>query len=330
MTDPTSRSLVTRGASLSTVWSRYSTILQPLAVFVLIVVVAAVLSGGSFGTPANLRNLLFQSVILGVCALGQYLVVVTGGIDLSVGATISLSSVIFVSAIGFGPVVAAGLALAGGMVVGLVNGALVAALRLPAFVVTLAVSQIAFSVAQIITGGAAIDNGADGAAIPDAITNFGSSVFGGLPVTSFVWIAVIALVVLFLRSRNGRFLFPVGGNERAARISAIPTIRVRLLAYVACSLLAAIGGLLFTARIGSGDPVAGTPYLLDSIAAVVIGGASLFGGSGSVFGTILGVLTIGVLSNLTNLIGISPTAQQAVKGAVIILAVLLNTLRRRQ
>lgn len=118
-------------------------------------------------------------------------------------------------------------------------------------------------------------------------------------------------------------------NERAARISAIPVTRVRLLAYAACSVLAAVGGLLFSARIGSGDPVAGTPYLLDSIAAVVIGGASLFGGSGTILGTILGVLTLGVLSNLTNLVGISPTMQQAVKGVVIILAVFLNTLRRR-
>ncbi|MBK8462033.1 MAG: ABC transporter permease [Nigerium sp.] len=297
--------------------------------FVVIVVAAAVLSNGAFATPANLRNLLFQGAILGVCALGQYIVVITGGIDLSVGTTISLSSVIFVSSMGLGVVPAVALALAGGLVVGLLNGALVAFLRLPPFVVTLAVSQIAFSAAQIITDGAAIDRAPDGTPIPEGVTQFGSALFLGLPVTSYVWVLAIGLVVFYLRTRSGRFLFPVGGNERAARISAIPVTRVRLLAYAACSVLAAVGGLLFSARIGSGDPVAGTPYLLDSIAAVVIGGASLFGGSGTILGTILGVLTLGVLSNLTNLVGISPTMQQAVKGVVIILAVFLNTLRRR-
>lgn len=310
-------------------WTRHSAGLQPVVVFAVFVIAAAILSGGSVMHRSNLRNLLLQGAILGVTALGQYLVVVTGGIDLSVGATISLSSVLFVSLMNLGVAIAAVVAIMGGLAIGALNGVLVAYLRLPPFVVTLAVSEIAFSFAQVMTGGAAIDTAADGKPIPGTVTNFGSTNLGGLPLTSFIWIAGIVAVVLYLQTRNGRFLFPVGGNERAAQISAIPTIRVRLLAYLACSLLAAVGGLLFTARIGSGDPVAGTPYLLDSIAAVVIGGTSLFGGTGSVMGTVLGVLTLGLLGNLIDLVGVSPSLQQAVKGVVIIAAVGLNTLRRR-
>lgn len=196
----------------ASIWSRHSATLQPVLVFVVIVVAAAVLSNGAFATPANLRNLLFQGAILGVCALGQYIVVITGGIDLSVGTTISLSSVIFVSSMGLGVVPAVALALAGGLVVGLLNGALVAFLRLPPFVVTLAVSQIAFSAAQIITDGAAIDRAPDGTPIPEGVTQFGSALFLGLPVTSYVWVLAIGLVVFYLRTRSGRFLFPVGGQ----------------------------------------------------------------------------------------------------------------------
>lgn len=319
------------GSRVSTMWGAHRAGVQSLAIFATIVVAASLLSGGTFLQPSNLRNLLLQGAILGVVALGQLLVVITGGIDLSVGATLAFSSVLFVSIQiqGYGLVLAAVVALMGALCIGLVNGALVSYFRLPPFVVTLAVMEIGTSLAQVLTGGAAINTSGDGTPGSVSLTDFGSGELLGFPLTALVWIAVLAAVAMGLRTRNGSFFYPVGGNEQAAKFSAIPVAKIRMLAYVACSLLAGIAGLLFVVRVGGGDPQAGTPYLLDSIAAVVIGGASLFGGRGSAIGTLIGVLTLGVLGNVVNLVGVSPSMQEAVKGIVILLAVILSTIRRR-
>lgn len=310
-------------------WGAHRAGVQTLVIFVTIVVAASLLSGGLFLQPSNLRNLLLQGAILGVVALGQLLVVISGGIDLSVGAALALSSVLFVSNQGRGLVLAAGVALLGALCIGIVNGALVSYFRLPAFVVTLAVMEIGTSLAQVVTGGAAISTNGDGTPGSASLTHFGSGELLGLPLTTLIWIAVVAAVAMGLRTRNGSFLYPVGGNEEAAKLSAIPVTKIRVLAYVACSLLAGIAGLLFVVRVGGGDPQAGTPYLLDSIAAVVIGGASLFGGRGTAMGTLIGVLILGVLGNVVNLVGVSPSMQGTVKGIVILVAVILSTITRR-
>lgn len=310
-------------------WQSHRSGLQTGGIFVVALLLATVLSRGTFLQPANLKNLLLQGAILGVVALGQLLVVLTGGIDLSVGAAIALSSVLFVLLQQHGPLVAAAAALAGALLIGLVNGLSVASLGLPAFVVTLAVMEVALSLTQVLTGGAAISTGTGGVPVPASVTVFGSGTVVGLPTTSLVWLAVLLAVVLGLLTRNGSFIYPVGGNRKAAQFSGVPVVKVQILAYAASAFMGGIGGLLFVARIGTGDPQAGAPYLLDSIAAVVIGGASLFGGRGTASGTLIGVLILGILNNVVNLLGISPSMQYAVKGAVILVAVVLTTQRRR-
>ena len=326
---PASSSTATSPKPFRSLMQTHRSTAQTGVIFLVALFLATLLSGGVFLQPANLRNLLLQGAILGVVALGQLLVVLTGGIDLSVGAAVAISSVLFVLLQDHGVVLAAAAALGGALVIGLINGSTVAALGLPAFVVTLAVSEVAMSLTQVLTGGASISTARSGTAVPESVTTFGSGTWGGLPTTSLVWLVVLVAIVLGLRTRNGSFIYPVGGNERAANFSAVPVVKVKLLAYAGCSLLAGIGGLLFVARIGTGDPQAGTPYLLDSIAAVVIGGASLFGGRGTASGTLIGVLILGILNNLVNLLGVSPSLQYAVKGVVILLAVILTTQRKR-
>lgn len=298
-------------------------------IFLGLVGVAAILSKGVFLQPKNLLNLMYQNVILGVVALGQYMVVLTSGIDLSVGSMVGISSVLLVLYQDAGPGEALAIALAGAVIIGLLNGALVTYQRLPAFVVTLATSQIGYSLAQIVSGGAAVYRGAGGAELAPLVANFNKTMIAGMPAPFIMWLLAVAGVALYMRTSYGHFTYTVGGNERAAYLSGLPVHRVKMLAYMLAGLLGGLGGLLSVARVGMGDPQAGTSYVLDTIAAVTIGGASLSGGRGSVAGTFLGVLILGTLNNISNLLNISPSMQPAVKGLVILLAVFLGTRRNR-
>lgn len=294
-----------------------------------LVILAAILSRGIFLQPNNLLNLVYQNVILGVVAVGQFFVVLTGGIDLSVGSIVGLSSVLLVltQGLGLGGSVAVTFGVAA--LLGLTTGVMVSNQRLPSFVVTLAMMQIAYSLAQIVSGGAAVYTGKDGAEIAPALQALNRYPILGVPAPAAIWLAVLVGAGLYLRTRTGHFTYPTGGNERAAFLAGLPVNRVKVMAYVISALLAALGGVLFVGRVGMGDPQAGTWYLLDSIAAVSIGGASLSGGLGSIGGTLMGVLMLGTLNNITNLLNVSPTLQPAVKGAVILLAVYLNSRRDR-
>lgn len=308
--------------------------LKTLAVLIGLVVLAALLSQGVFLQPANLLNLLNQNTTLIIIALGQLLVIITGGIDLSVGAVMAVTSVLVVlfQDIGLGGSFV--VALAAAAVFGLVNGLLVTFVRLPAFVVTLATLQIGYSVSKILSdwggsGGGTVYTGLQGAGLPGAFTAFYQTSFLGLPYPLLLCGLFLVLTALFMRTRTGFFLHSVGGNERAARLSGVPVWLVKVSAYLLSALLAGLGGILFVARVGLGDPQAGTWTALDSIAAVSIGGASLSGGQGTVLGTLIGVVILSVLNNLMNLLGVPPTLQPAVKGLVILAAVYLNSARQR-
>jgi ribose transport system permease protein len=308
--------------------SEQKNLLRLLAILLAVALIGAAISGGVLLRPENLSNILQQNAVLLVVVTAQFLVIVTGGFDLSVGAAVALASVIFVGSLDHGVGLAILAALVSGVLLGFVNGVLVTFVRLPSFVVTLGTMQIGYSLAKVWTGGGTIDAAPGGATIPRQLNSFYSTNLLGLPLP--VWVALIVLVVvaIYLRSSTGCFVFAVGGNSRAARLAGIPTSRVRLVAYTTASLAASVAGLLFSLRVGYGDPQAGVMLPLDSIAAVSIGGVSLTGGRGSLLAGFMGVLIIAMLDNLMNLLGVNVTLQPVVKGVIVILTVFAYGLRR--
>jgi len=299
-------------------------------VMLLLMALAATLSRGVFLRPSNLLNLVFQNAILGVVSLGQLLVILCAGIDLSVGSVVGLATVLLMIFQFVGLPAALLLTIAIPALIGAVNGYFVAERRLPAFVVTLAMMLFVYSLAQVVSGGAGIYSGLNGAPLSPLLVSFNRRGVLGVPLPAVVWLLALAGVGLYLKLRIGHFVFAVGGNERAAALSGAPVITVRFLAYLLASVLASIGGVLAVARVGEGHPAAGQTYLLDSIAAVTIGGASLSGGEGTITGTLMGVLILGTLNNILNLLNVSPMMQPAVKGVVILLAVYLNGRREQR
>ncbi len=308
-------------------------VIKILVILIALMAFASVFSKGVFLQPKNLVNLVLQNAGLIVITMGQMLVIVTKGIDLSVGAVMAVSSVLVVLFQDWGLAASFTIALLGALVFGLINGSLVTFLRLPAFVVTMATMQIGYSVSKLLSDaagsrGGTVYTGLGGAEIPLSFTEFYKGSVAGIPEPLFVCLAFAVIVALYLRTSNGHFIYPVGGNERTAFLSGIPVWQVKMAVYAICSLLAGIAGILFVSRVGLGDPQAGTWIALDSIAAASIGGASLSGGVGTVLGTLFGVVILGVLGNIMNLLGVPPTMQPAIKGAVILLAVYLNTRRK--
>jgi len=304
-------------------------VLKILAILVGLILLAAVFSQGVFLQPKNLVNLIYQNALLFVIALGQLLVIVTGGIDLSVGSMVAISSVLVVLFQDYGLAASISIALLVSIIFGLVNGFLVTYVRLPAFVVTLASMQIISSIAKVLSGGGAIYTGLQGAEIPAALGEFYKNSLLGIPYPLLICLLFVGIVALYLRSSTGHYIFSIGGNERAAFLSGIPTRRVKMAVYVISAALCCVGGVLFVARVGMGDPQTGTWIPLDSIAAVSIGGASLSGGGGTISGTLIGVIILSVLNNIMNLLGVPPTLQPAIKGIVILVAVYLNSTRKQ-
>lgn len=281
--------------------------------------------------PQNLGNVFSNFLPLLAVSLGQTLVLLTGGIDLSVTATIALASVAGARVMTADGGLLAGNTAAGivamlavGLAVGLVNGLAVARLRMPPFLATLAVMTFASGFAIWSTASSGISG------LPAGFRALGGNALGPVPVSLFVVLPLALAAHLALRrSVAGRWLYAVGGNPRAARVSGVPVERVLVLAYAACGLLAAIASVLYTARVETGSPVLGQRIFLDVIGGAVIGGTSLFGGRGSVKGTAFGVLFIALLDNSLNLLGLSSFAVLMVKGAVILAAAVLDAWRER-
>jgi ribose transport system permease protein len=299
----------------------------PLVGLLLLVIVLTILSP-FFLTVRNLFNVLQQISVLAILALGSTAVIVSGGIDLSVGSVLALGSA--VSAWTFAesdwPFV---LAIAAGLLVGaaagLLNGALITAGRLPPFIGTLATLSAARGLALVVTQGKPISG------FPEWFRTIATfDLFGVVPVSVVLVFVLYALGATYLRYRpSGRALYAIGGNEEVARLSGLPVVKEKLKVYTLAGVLSALGGLVLAARLNSVQPTAGTGAELDVIAAVVIGGASLSGGQGTVAGTFIGALIIGVLRNGLNLLDVSSFWQQVVIGAVIAIAVMTDTLRRR-
>ncbi|AFD27244.1 ABC transporter permease [Deinococcus gobiensis] len=283
----------------------------------------------SFLSVRNLLNVLDQMTVLGILAIGMTLVIVIGGIDLSVGAVLALSMMVMgwlANTHGWPFPLAILAALVVGGLCGLISGLLVTRLKLPAFIATLALLSVARGLANIITNGEQI------VGYPEWFTNLAIvRHLGFLSATVALLILLALATAAFLRYRaSGRSLYAIGGSPEVARLAGISVRRVSTWVYVASGVLAGLAGVVLAARLDSSQPSAGTGYELDAIAAVVIGGASLAGGVGSVGGTIIGVFIIGILRNGLNLIGVSPFIQQIIIGVVIAIAVSIDTLRRRE
>ncbi|MER8896997.1 ABC transporter permease [Mesorhizobium sp. M0676] len=310
---------------------------------IVIIVVFSILSP-YYLSVANFLTMASHVAIFGILAIGMLLVILNGGIDLSVGSTLGLAGVVagflmqgvtltWLGVVLYPPVwVVAVLACMLGAAVGLINGVLIARFKVPAFVATLGVMYMARGLALLMTSGLTYNNLGG----KPELGNTGFDALGfnrlfGVP-TGVVVLAVIALIgsIVLNRTAFGRWLYASGGNERAAELSGVPVKTVQISVYVLSGICAAIAGLILSSQLTSAGPTAGTTYELTAIAAVVIGGAALTGGRGNIRGTLLGAFVIGFLSDGLVIIGISSYWQTVFTGAVIVLAVLLNAVQYRR
>ncbi|MGW0836590.1 ABC transporter permease/substrate-binding protein [Streptomyces prunicolor] len=294
------------------------------ALIVLVIAMSAL--SGDFLTTDNLLNVGVQAAVTAILAFGVTFVIVSAGIDLSVGSVAALSATVLAwSATQHGvPVfLAVVLAIATGIAAGLVNGFLIAYGKLPPFIATLAMLSVARGLSLVISQGSPI-------AFPDSVSHLGDTLGGWLPVPVLVMI-VMGLIAAFILGRTyiGRSMYAIGGNEEAARLSGLRVSKQKLAIYALSGVFAAAAGIVLASRLSSAQPQAADGYELDAIAAVVIGGASLAGGTGKASGTLIGALILAVLRNGLNLLSVSAFWQQVVIGVVIALAVLLDTVRRK-
>lgn len=284
-----------------------------------------------FLSGQNFSLILQQVMIVGVIALGQTLIVLTAGIDLSCGMVMALGSVVmskFAVDLGINPYVAVACGIAVCTAIGALNGALVTRIKLPAFIVTLGTMNIAFALTQIYSGAQTVTD------VPDSMMFFGNTFQLGQTAITYGTVLMIGLYILtwlFLRdTAPGRHVYAVGNNPESARLTGIATGKVMLGVYMAAGLLYGIASMLSVARMGVGDPQAGATDNLDSITAVVIGGTSLFGGRGSIVGTLIGVLIVGVFRNGLTLMGVPSVYQVLVTGVLVILAVATDQLTHKK
>ncbi len=310
---------------------------QSLLALLLLCIVLA-LSTDKFLTVDNIWNVMRQISVNTIISVGMTLVILTKGIDLSVGSILALSAAITAGLLKFGIEIPAfdlfiGFTLLGAILsgitvgsgLGLFNGWMITRFSVPPFIATLAMLTIARGATMLWTGGFPITGLGEGFGF------IGTGWVLGIPVPVWISVLVVGLAVLVTtKTKLGRHIYAIGGNESASKLSGINIKKVKMLVYTIAGALAAVGALIVTARLDSAQPNAGLTYELDSIAAVVIGGTSLSGGRGTILGTVLGALIIGVLNNGLVLLDVSPFWQQIIKGGVILLAVILDRANRKE
>lgn len=296
--------------------------LGPLLAFILLFFAVAILNP-SFIAPLNILNLLRQVSINALIAFGMTFVILTGGIDLSVGSILALSSALMAGMIasGLDPVLAILVSAMLGALMGAVNGLLITKGKVAPFIATLATMTIYRGLTLVYTNG----NPITGLGDHYTFQLFGRGYFLGIPVPAVTMIITFFVLWFILHKTSfGRKTYAIGGNEKAAFVSGIKVDRVKCWIYSLAGMMAALSGAILTSRLNSAQPTAGTAYEMDAIAAVVLGGTSLSGGKGRIFGTLVGALIIGTLNNGLNLLGVSSFYQQVVKGIVILIAVLID------
>ncbi|KJF65898.1 ABC transporter permease [Rhizobium nepotum] len=310
-----------RDSSAATIIARYGIVIS----FVLLFVVLAVASPNFLSTN-NLINVLRQVSINGVLAIGMTFVILTAGIDLSIGSILALAGAASASLVtgpdAHNPAIALVAGLVAGCFCGAINGLLIARFRVPAFVTTLGMLSVARGATLLYSGGRPIPN------LSIGFRWLGQGSIVGIPVPVVIFAIVFAIAAVVLRHTiYGRRIYAVGGNPRSAKTSGINVRAITFSVYVIMGTLAGLAGVMLTARTTSALPQAGIGYELDAIAAVVIGGTSLTGGVGRIGYTLVGVLIIGMISNGLDLMGVSSYYQQIIKGSIIVLAVLIDRTR---
>ena len=281
----------------------------------------------TFPTKTNLFNLLRQSSTNLMLACGMTMVIILGGIDLSVGSIIAMSGCFAAGAVVWGgmpEIVGLTLGVLSGLMFGLFNGAVIAWTNIPPFIVTLASMNLAKGIAYVFSGGKPIR------CMTEAWKFLGAGYVLGIPTPVWTMFIVFFLCVLFLnRTRIGRHIYAVGGNSTAAKFSGISTAKVKFTVFAISGTLAGLAGVTIASRLYSGTCTSGNAAEMDAIAAVVIGGTSMSGGEGSMFGTLIGILIIGIIANGLNLLGVAQGPQKMVKGRIIVIAVIIDVIRRK-
>lgn len=302
-------------------------------VLIIFLIFATVVSKGVFLHPSNIITILFQTSIVGVISLGQMLVIISGGMDLSVAAVAILVAVLmggtsslrqqalsfsgFLPFLGLVPAILLG--LAAGTFIGFINGVIIAFTGVPPFITTLAMMLMSSGIAMLLTGGAPIYYPAE------FFTQFAETTFFGIPAPVYLWFILLCVIGYILhRTKLGAKTYAIGGNERAAKYSGIDVKAVKITLYTICGFLAGVGGFLFLCRIGSVTLDSGRNLLMQSIAMVVVGGVMLQGGKGAIKDALVGALILASLSNLMNITGVNQYIQSAVEGLVILIAVMAN------
>ncbi len=308
-----------------------------IGILLLFVILLSLLTRGTFLQPQNLINVIRQVAAIGIIATGMTFVIIINGIDLSVGSIVAVSAVVSTSLAQSPqasvimypglqlPVIVAILSgLLAGALLGLINGSLIAGFGIAPFIATLGMMTAARGLALIYSGGRPVSR------LTPAFNFIGQGDFLFLPVP--IWILAIVAVgahVVLNFTRFGRHTYAIGGNEQAARVSGIHLNRVKVGIFTLSGLLAGLAGMVLASRIGSGNPQLGTGIELDAITAAVIGGTSFNGGVGTIWGTIVGALIIGIINNGLDLLGVSPFMQQVVKGSIIVLAIIIDERKNR-
>ena len=279
-----------------------------------------------FISPRNIFNIVRQVSMIGIIAIGMTFVILSAEIDLSVGSMVALTGVVAAGLqvnSGYNTLVAVLIPLVIALLLGISMGIIITKTKVHSFVVTLGMLSIARGLSFIYSGGYPISG------LNPSFRYIGGGMIGPVPVPVIIYLGVV-LIGYFVLSQTtfGRYIYAIGGNREAARLSGIPVDVYRIIVFSICSFTAGISGLILASRVNSGQPIAGTGWELDVIAAVIIGGTSLFGGRGGVVGTVIGSLFLGVLRNGLNLLNVSPFYQQVFIGLLIIIAVVLDRFRR--
>ena len=300
-------------------------VFTPYLVLVILFIISSIAAPTLFPTPRNIVNILRRSSIVGVASIGLTLVLLVGGIDLSVPAVMSLTACLLSdmmkagmdngqNGIMLGPVL---LVLALGCLIGTVNGVLVVSRNLEPFIVTLGVNQVIHGVIMVYR------KGAPGGKVTDFWKAFGSETLLGIPWSVLFYLAMMAVfMVLLNRTTFGRHVYAIGSNAEAARLTGVRVNRNKILTYALCGLTAALAGILLMARVRVGEPNGGSGFEMDALSAAVIGGTAMSGGVGHLSGTFAGVLIMAIMDNILNLVGADPNLQGLIKGAIILVAVL--------
>ncbi len=303
--------------------------LQRLLPFASLIVLFAGLSIATpnFLTETNLSSVIRQTAVINIMALGMTMIIIAGGIDLSVGSILAFGGLMGTMALEKGQPIVVGVAvgIVAGMFWGFINGLLTTRLKINPFIVTLGTLGIVRGITLIVSNGLPVHN------IPQSFSYLGEGILGGVPFVLWILlVCAVAVHVLLEHTKLGRYAFAIGSNPDAAYYAGIPVAFHTISVYAIGGALTGLAGMIEASRLMTGQPTAGQGYELQAIAAVVIGGGSLRGGEGTVVGTLIGAFIMGLLSNGSDLLGISPYLQQAIIGAVIILAVTVDELRKRR